>query len=136
MDRTTTRYFDSVIACFSNVFHPAKVVLRDERPKRSLLELWGQWGSYRVRLYEIVGPSLTRKYAYYVLDNHRIIVGFDNAPDLRALRLKHGKRFAQHLQEPVPHRHGVDKTDIELTDEVTCEKFIEWVQKNLGQALE
>ena len=132
MAQTTAGYLDGLIECFSEAFHPAKVVLRDERPKRSLLELWGRWGSYRVRLYEVVGPTVTRKYAYYVLDNKRVIVGFDNAPDPKVLRLKYGKSFAQHLHESIPHRHSIDKKDVELTDEMTCEKFTEWVQANLG----
>lgn len=132
MDQAIAGYLDGVIECFSETFRPATVIIRDERPDRSLLELWGHWGSYHVRLHEVVSPTMTRKYAYYVLEGSRVISGFDNAPDPRALRLKYSKASGQHQHEPIPHRHGVDKKDIELTDEMTCQLFTEWVQANLG----
>jgi hypothetical protein len=94
--------------------------------------MWGQFGSYRVRLLEVVTSGGPRKYAYYVLKDQRVIAAFDNAPDPHALRLKYGNAYTAHRHEPVPHRHTADKAQIELTSEMTCADFVAWVQANLS----
>lgn len=130
MVQTPAEYLDGVTAVFFRAFPPI-TVKRDERQGRHLLEMWGHWGSFRVRLLEVIGVGIPRKYAYYVLDGERVIVGFDNAPDPGALRLKYGRDFVGHRHERVPHQHEVGKTVLQLTDEMNCVSFVEWVRDNL-----
>jgi hypothetical protein len=66
-----------------------------------------------------------------VLKQSKIVAGFDNASDPRALRLKYDKDFVQHRFELIPHRHTVDKSAIELTQEMDCFAFIAWLKNNL-----
>ena len=84
----------------------------------------GDYSVYQVRLREIRRADGSRKYAYYVLHQSQIIVGFDNASDPRALRLKFGEDYACHRLELVPHRHTEGKKAIELTSEMDCAAFI------------
>jgi len=130
MAETPSEYLDRVTARFAAEFAPATVTLRDERSDRHLLEMWGEYGSYRVRLLEVVAAGAPRKYAYYVLQDDRVIVGFDNAPDPHVRRLKHGADHAAHLRERIPHRHTANKSLVELTEEMDCAQFAAWVKAN------
>ncbi|MBM4425281.1 MAG: hypothetical protein FJ030_18185 [Chloroflexi bacterium] len=131
MAETPSEYLDGVAACFAAGFQESTVTLRDDQPERCILEMWGRFGDCRTRLLEIVAPDAPRKYAYYALRAQRVIAGFDNAPDPRALKLKHGPDYAEHRLERIPHRHTEDKTGLELTDEMTCADFVAWVKANL-----
>lgn len=126
-----TKTIDQVIAQFQSAFAQAVTTRRDERPQRAILEIKGYYGTYRVHLREVWRVDGSRKYAYYVLHKSKIITGFDNAPDPRALRLKYGADYAGHRLELIPHRHSADKRTIELTDEMDCFAFIGWIQQNL-----
>ena len=64
---------------------------------------------------------------YKVLDN-KIVIGFDNSPDVYAIEMKYPENPQAHRYENVPHRHGADKSELVLTDEMTFEKFIEWLK--------
>ncbi len=97
----------------------------------ALLEMSGDYGVYQVRLREIWLTDGSRKYAYYVLYHSRVIVGFDNASDPRALRLKYGEDYTSHRLELIPHRHTVDKKAVELTPEMDCAAFVSWLKENL-----
>lgn len=132
MGKTPIEYLDDVMTSFTAAFLDVTVVTRDNRPERCMLEMWGKFGSYRVKLLEVVTASLRRKYAYYVLKDNRVIVGFDNAPDIHALRLKYGSDYKFHRRERIPHRHTLDKAKVELTDEMTCNDVIAWIQNNLA----
>ena len=131
MESTLTSYFDGVKVLFAQEFENAIVTRYDDGLNRSLLEIWGDFGSYRVRLLEVVTHELTRKYAYYVFEDDEIIVGFDNAPDPHALRLKYGETYTAHRLERIPHCHTEKKTQIKLTDEMRCSDFVVWVKTNL-----
>ena len=100
-------------------------------PARALLELTGAYGSHRVRLLEIVTPDGRRKYSFYVLRDDEVIVGFDNAADPFALKLKYGAEYKAHILERIPHCHTEGKTKLALTEEMGCAQFIAWVQINL-----
>ena len=42
----------------------------------------------------------------------------------KALQLKYGLGFTSHLDELIPHRHDKNKTILELTEDMTVEKFL------------
>ncbi len=68
-------------------------------------------------------------YSYYLIHDNEVVVGFDNYPDRRALREKYGQNFKFHLSELVAHKHGPRKETLELTEEMTVEKFLEYLKE-------
>ena len=93
----------------------------------------GTYGTYRIVISEILSPE-GRKYAFYVLDKSDVVVmGFDNSPDYKAVRMKYGDQYRQHIGERVPHRHSHRRESIRVTPEMTLEVFILWVEENLGK---
>jgi hypothetical protein len=72
-----------------------------------------------------------RRYAYYVLDvGNRLVQGFDNSPDIRAVKLRYGKDYHQHMHERVPHQHSAEDALI-LTESISFDAFIVWLKENL-----
>lgn len=122
---------DQVIVQFQATFTHTIILRREERPQVAILEMSGDYGICQVHLREIWRADGSRKYAYYVLNQSKIIVGFDNAADPRALRLKYGRDFVLHRLELIPHYHTEDKSTIELTQEMDCAAFISWLKNNL-----
>lgn len=131
MAQTPAEHLGDTIILFSTAFDRVSVLRREERPDRSLLEMWGWWGTYQVRFLEVLPKDGPRKYAYYVLKEEAGVIGFDNASDPRVLRLKYGKDVARHQGEGVPHMHGSDKSTLQITEEMKCGDFIAWVQVHL-----
>jgi hypothetical protein len=131
MGRRTPAYFDELIALAHSRLANIQVVRRDESPSRDILELQGQWGSYLVRIIEIVARD-HREYRYYVFAGSHVVAGFDNHADLSAIRLKHGTNWKKHQLEPTPHLHTEGKTKLQLTDEVTLDQFLIWLESNMG----
>lgn len=85
MDRPAREYIEELIEAAQTHFSALRVVQRDERRTRSLIELEGRWGSYRIIISEIILAEDIR-YAYYVLDaENRLVQGFDNTPDVQAV---------------------------------------------------
>lgn len=39
----------------------------------------------------------------------------------------------EHTGELVPHAHRMDKSEIVLTEEMTFEKFVDWLKANLTE---
>jgi hypothetical protein len=78
---------------------------------------------------EIVTPG-GREYRYYVFDGTYIVAGFGNHADLSAIRLCYGADWKQHRYEPTPHLHLENKTKLELTEEMTCQQFLVWVEQS------
>ena len=132
MVSSPTEYLDSLIPAFSQAFKDAIVVERDDRPERCLLEMSGRYGQYRIRLLEIVSPHTSRKYVYYVLDGEHVVAGFDNTPDVQALKLKYGAKYTDYRSERIPHLHTENKTRVSLTDEMTLVSFIAWLYANIA----
>ncbi len=87
-------------------------------------------GKYHILVTELFSDGL-RKYRYYVLDGNRVAAGFDNSPDPRVIRLKYGEIGQAHAGEHVPHLHLEDKTVLSLTEEVTFQEFVNWLNGNL-----
>lgn len=109
-----------------------EVARRDETSRRAILELRGRQGKYTVRIVEIIKPA-GREYRYYVFDGTYIVAGFNNHADLSAIRLRYGRDWKQHRNEAIPHLHAENKTKLELTDEMTCQEFLTWVQTHLSR---
>lgn len=135
MATSFTEAIDQVVLLFQTTFENPSVLRREERPAIAILEMRGDYGIYQAHLREIWRADGSRKYAYYLLGHSTIIVGFDNAPDPRALRLKYGKDYIQHRLELIPHRHTQEKRTVELTIEMDCVAFIDWIRKNLPSLL-
>lgn len=128
----TAEYFDRVLILCQTVCASVNLVMRDERPERALLKLTARYGDFDLYISEVVFPNESRKYAYYVLQQQKVIAGFDNAPDPEVLKLTYGAEYVQHRLEPIPHMHGVDKMTATLTAIVDVEQFLTWVQTNLS----
>jgi len=125
-----TEAIGRVVALFEATFAHPIILRREERPNLALIEMDGTYGVYRVHLREIWQTDSARKYAYYVLHQSDVVIGFDNAPDPRALRLKYGKDYVRHRLELIPHRHTEGKRALELTDEMDCAAFVTWLKEN------
>ncbi len=102
----------------------------DATPARAILRLEARYDIYRIIATELLDSS-ARKYRYYVLSDSRVEVGFDNSPDPRALRLKYGRIGEQHVGELIPHMHLANKTGLRLTDEMTFQEFVTWLNQHL-----
>lgn len=127
----TAEHFDRVLTLCQTVCESVNLVIRDERPERALLKFTARYGDFDLYISEVVFPDESRKYAYYVLSQQKVIAGFDNAPDPEVLKLTYGVEYVQHRLELIPHMHGADKLTATLTDSMDVEQFLAWVQRNL-----
>jgi hypothetical protein len=96
----------------------------DIEPDRAILAIEGRFAEYRVVVKEVVNQQ-RRHYAYYVLQEERVILGFDNHADRTALRRKYGENYTAHIFDLVPHRHGPDKTITILTEPWDAVRFLQ-----------
>jgi len=132
MATSFTETIERVISLIQATCEHPTILRREERPGVALIEMRGDYDAYRVHLREVWRADGSRKYAYYVLHHARVLAGFDNASDPRALRLKYGDDYTNHRLESIPHHHTEDKEAIELTDEMDCVSFIAWLKGNLS----
>ncbi len=102
----------------------------DFTPARAILRLSATYGAYQVLVTELISQD-ARQYRYYVLRGEFVEAGFDNSPDPRVIRLKYGRIGAEHANEPVPHLHRADKTQLLLTKDMTFEAFMDWLKANI-----
>ena len=123
--------FADIITAFQAVVQNVMIVRQEVDSQRAFLQLRGQYQDYQIHLREILRANGSRKYAYYVVREGQIIAGFDNAPDPRALHLKYGPAYVHHRSEAVPHFHALNRRDIELTAEMKCTTFLQWLEQNL-----
>ena len=130
MDTTSASDFARIIALTRTHLELVQVLEEDHSPERAILRLTARHGRYRVFITEIVSRT-SRQYRYYVLDGDIVVAGFDNAPDARALRLRYGRQRKKHIGELIPHLHLRDKTQLELTEEMTCAAFLTWLQADV-----
>ena len=133
MDTGIAAHFDGLILLARAHLASVEVVRRDVTSRRAILELRGSWERYTIRLVEIVTPD-GREYRYYVFDGTYIVAGFDNHADLSAIRLCYGADWKQHRYEPIPHLHLENKTKLELTEDMTCQQLLTWMELNLRPA--
>lgn len=129
MDEKTSRHFAEIIELAESVFENVAYEV-DATPDRSILRINAEYGKYVILATELLSDGL-RKYRYYVLRGNWVEAGFDNAPDPRAIRLKHGQIGEEHAGENIPHLHREDKTQLYLTEEMTFAGFVDWLKINL-----
>lgn len=129
MDKDTARHFAEIIELAQAVFTQVTYQI-DATPERAILRMEAEHGKYHILVTELFSDDL-RKYRYYVLDGNRVEAGFDNSPDPRAIRLKYGEIGQEHAGEYVPHLHLEDKTILSLTEEMTFQEFVNWLNQNL-----
>jgi hypothetical protein len=122
---------DALIAKAREALQDVQLVRRDERPARALIDLEGRWGPYRIIVSQIHLADGGMRYAYYVLDTENHLVhGFDNSPDIQAIKLRYGRGHRQHLNERVPHQHSAEGV-LGLTELMDFDAFIGWLKANL-----
>ena len=129
MDKDTARHFAEIIELAQKVFTQVTYQI-DVTPERAILRMEAEHGKYHILVTELFSDGL-RKYRYYILDGYRVEAGFDNSPDPRAIRLKYGEIGQEHTGEYVPHLHLEDKTVLSLTEEMTFQEFVNWLNQNL-----
>lgn len=123
--------FDHIIALCRSAFQNLVILRYQKRPNYAVLELRAEYPPYLIQIREILRIDASRKYSYYAIRENQVAAGFDNASDPDALRLKYGAEYTQHRLELIPHYHSQNKETIELTAEMDCQMFIEWLQQNL-----
>ena len=64
---------DAVITKAQAVLQDVRLVRREERPSRSLIDFEGRWSVYRIIVSEIHVADGSVRYAYYVLDTVFIV---------------------------------------------------------------
>ena len=129
MDKKTSQYFADVIISTRSIFEDIEYHT-DITPERAILQIAGKYDLYQIFVTELFSDEI-RKYRYYVLKENRVVAGFDNAPDPRAIRLRYGKIGREYAGKHIPHLHLNDKTDIELTEEMEFSDFIQWMKENI-----
>ena len=129
MDPHAPDYFVDIIRLARATFTDVVVTI-DTTPARALLRIQAQYSRYRVFITELNDGS-SRKYRYYVLQGNEVEAGFDNSPDPRALRLKYGQISKEHVGEDIPHLHRENKTQLLLTEEMSCADFVQWLHQHL-----
>lgn len=131
MDAPPTELFARIIQLAESTFEHVEYST-DYAPERAILRLRGLFAVHRVFVIELIANT-TRKYSYYVLRGDWVEIGFDNSSDPDAIRLKYSKIGMEHTGELVPHAHRMDKSEIVLTEEMTFEKFVDWLKANLTE---
>ena len=117
---------------FSNV----KIVEEDYSKTWALIEIDCHYSDYRIIISEILMQE-KRRYAYYVLKEDKVFVGFDNAPDPIVIKLKYPENYKEHRYALVPHTHGIEKDTVSLTDkEMDYREFYNWLKENLWKVFE
>ncbi len=130
MAEPTRRYFKTISGLVRNALDRVTLSRLDSNPDRSLWEMHGSVGKFDIRVKEIFSQS-GRMYSYYVINEGKVEVGFDNYPDVHALRRKYGSDFHKHVSELIPHKHGSCKRTMELTEERSVEDFLEHLQEEI-----
>lgn len=130
MAEPTHRYFATLTKHVQDALNTVSLERLHFNPDRVIWETRGVTGRFDIRLKEIINQS-GRMYSYYVIKEGAVVVGFDNYPDRRALREKYGVDYHEHLGELIPHKHNVQKASLELTEEMTIDKFLIHLQNLL-----
>jgi len=126
MEGKIRRNFDQIVTAAKSLLKNIKIE-EDISVKRALLKISGKYETFEVKVTEIIDEK-KRKYAYYLINKGVVEYGCDNAPDIKALKIRYGKDYSRHLHEPIPHSHGKGKKTIELTDEMDAKKFFEKIK--------
>jgi hypothetical protein len=130
MDGEAEKYFNRIIDLAKKSLQSVKIVEYDISYRRAFLKIKANHKGFDVRITEVLDKD-GRKYSYYLLRGGKVILGFDNAPDIRALKAKYGSQFRNHFGENVPHRHGKKKETINLTAEMEFTDFLNEIRNIL-----
>ena len=130
MAQPTRRYFATLTTLVQNALDEISLDRLHFSPDRVIWEVHGVLRQFDVRLKEIFSQS-GRMYSYYIIRAGKVVVGFDNYPDRRALRQKYGRGFTAHLSELTPHKHGACKTTLELTETMSVGAFLDYLHKEV-----
>lgn len=128
MDTQTLEYFTNIIQQATTLFTGVEYTT-DTTPERVILRLQAVYKNHRLYITELVDCE-RRKYRYYALKGEYVVVGFDNSPDPRVIRLKYGQ-IGNHAGEYIPHCHEQNKTVLRLTKPLDFPSFIAWLQHDL-----
>ncbi len=128
MARPARNYFITLTNLIQSTLDEVSLTELDISSERAIWKIHGTVGEYKVRFKEIFNQS-GRMYSYYLIHEDEVVVGFDNYPDRRSLRKKYGPDFKLHLLELIAHKHGPRKETLELTEEMTVEKFLNYLKK-------
>ena len=129
METETTKYFNDIIDEAKNVFSNLDYTI-DNTPERAILRINAIYKDYRIFVTELLSDDY-RKYNFYLLKDDYVIIGFDNAQDIRAIKLKFEKIPNSNIDRLVPHKHLKNKTILKLTDEISITDFINWIKLNI-----
>lgn len=125
-------HIETLITQARRLLTDCRIVRHDVGLHRALIDLEGKWRDYRVIISEIHRADNSIRYAYYVLDNNnQLIYGFDNSPDILAIKQKYGPEWKSHIHEEVPHQHDANRQMILTPNPMTFEVFIEWLGGHL-----
>ena len=130
MAQPARRYFATLTALVQKALYNVSFHRLHFDPDRVIWEAHGSLERFDIRLKEIFNQS-GRMYSCYVIAGDRVVVGFDNYPDRRALRQKYGQDFTAHLSELIPHKHGARKATLELTAEMSVEGFLDYLREKV-----
>lgn len=128
MARPAPNYFTALTTLVQSTLDELNLTEVDISPDRAIWKVHGTIGDYKVRFKEIFNQS-GRMYSYYLIHQDEVVVGFDNYPDRRALRKKYGQDFKLHLSELIAHKHGPRKKTLELSKDMTVEKFLNYLKQ-------
>lgn len=123
MAQPSRSYFEKLTSLAKSKLDALTFTRLDLRLDRAIWEVHGTYRQFDVRLKEIFNQA-GKMYSYYVLQSGEIVFGYDNYPDRKALQTKYGDEFLAHLNELIPHRHGAQKSTLELTNEIIMEEFL------------
>ncbi|NJL59979.1 MAG: hypothetical protein HC887_10415 [Desulfobacteraceae bacterium] len=99
MAEPTRNYFAAITDIAEKHLNRIKFKRLDVNSERSVWELHGVLSEQSdVRLKEIF-TERGRKYSYYVIYENKVVIGFDNYPDIRLLQEKYGSDVANHIAE-------------------------------------
>jgi hypothetical protein len=125
-------HFDTLIDKARQVLTGVHIIRYDVSLRRALIDLEGQWGSYRTIVSEVHRTDGSVRYAYYLLDReNRLVHGFDNSPDTLAVKLQYGVDWKSHFHEEVPHQHDANRNLALTPVPMTFDAFIEWLTESI-----
>lgn len=95
MEGKIRRHFDQIIISAKSLLNNIRIE-EDISVKRAIIKINGKYESFEVKVTEIIDEK-KRKYAYYLINKGVVEYGCDNAPDIKALKMRYGKDYSEHL---------------------------------------
>ena len=103
------KHIETLIAYAQQVLTDVRVIRQDESLHRALIDLEAQWLDYRIIISEIHRADGSWRYAYYILNqDNKLVQGFDNSPDITAVKQKYKTKWKSHIHEEIPHQHDTN----------------------------